>query len=97
MAVELVGHKYAAICSVLINFPFVAGELILIGIAYLFRDFRILLRVAFLPPFILACSLWFIIPESARWLISMKRFKEAKLIILKASRGRSQYQRYHQN
>ena len=77
----LVGHKYAAICSIIINIPFVIGELILVAIAYFFRDFRTLLRVAFLPP-LAAIILWFFIPESPRWLISRKRLDEAKNILI---------------
>ena len=85
MTVELVGHEYAAICSILINIPFVAGELILIGLAYLFRNFRTMLRIAFLPPLVML-GLWFFIPESPRWLISRKKFSEAKKILIKASK-----------
>ena len=50
MTVEIVGHEYAALCSLIINVPFVVGELLMVGIAYFFRDFRILLKVAFVPP-----------------------------------------------
>ena len=85
MTVELVGHEYAAICSIIINIPFVAGELILIGLAYFFRNFRTMLRIAFLPPLAML-SLWFLIPESPRWLISRKRFSEAQKILIKASK-----------
>lgn len=50
MTVEIVGHEYAALCSLIINVPFVVGELLMVGIAYFFRDFRTLLKVAFVPP-----------------------------------------------
>ena len=85
LSVELVGYKFTAISSVIINIPFVAGGLIQIGIAYFFRDFRTLLKVSFLPPFALI-FLWFLIPESPRWLISKGRFSEAKKILLSASK-----------
>ena len=77
MTVELVGHKYAAICSIIINIPFVIGELILVAIAYFFRDFRTLLRVAFLPP-LAAILLCFFIPESPRQdhIVIMTRYSQ---------------------
>lgn len=83
--VELVGFKYSALCSVLINLPFVAGELLLVGISWFFRDFRIMLRVAFVPALAIT-GLWFFLPESPRWLISQNRIDEAKVIIVKAAK-----------
>ena len=50
MTVEIVGHEYAALCSIFMNIPFVIGELLMVAISYFFRDFRMMLKVAFIPP-----------------------------------------------
>ncbi len=72
LSVELVGADYAALCSLLINFSFVLGELILVTVAFFFRDFRTMTRVAFVPTY-LFLTIWFFIPESPRWLIVNNR------------------------
>ncbi len=69
LTLELVGAKYAAAFSILVNVPFVLGEVYLILIAYLFRDFRHMLRVAFAPAYI-GLLTWFFVPESPRWLLA---------------------------
>jgi OCT family organic cation transporter-like MFS transporter 4/5 len=84
MTVEMVGPKYAAFTGMMLNIPFVAGELILVGLAWQFRDYRTLLKVAFVPAFC-TMGIWFLIPESPRWLIAKNRLEEAKVIIVKAS------------
>ena len=110
MTVEIVGHEYAALCSIFMNIPFVIGELLMVAIAYFFRDFRVMLKVAFIPPVLClgnilsyiftymtqksqrinSLGIWFMIPESPRWLISVKKFKEAKSILMEAGKQNGQ-------
>lgn len=68
LSVELVGSKYAAKTSALINLPFVLGEIIMIVMAYFFRDYSDLILAAFLPTY-LAIFILFFVPESPRWLL----------------------------
>ena len=80
MTIEYVGPDYAGICSLLINFPFVAGELLLVLVAYYFRDWRQMMKVAFIPSFAVVL-LWFLVPESPRWLLASGKDEEARKII----------------
>ena len=72
LTIELVGEKYAAVLSQIINIPFVFGELIFTGFAYAFRDYRDMIRYSFLPS-ILLLLIYFLVPESPRWLIAMNK------------------------
>ncbi len=77
LSVEIVSKRHAALTSIVINFPFVAGELYLVLAAYLFRDYRDMIRFAFGTSFLLL-AVGFFIPESPRWLIAKKRYQLVK-------------------
>ena len=65
--------------------PYALGE-VLIGLAALgIRDYR-WFQTALAIPCILMLGLYFIIPESPRWLISKKRYKEAREVIERAAK-----------
>ena len=70
---ELSGEEYAAMLSQVINIPFVLGELVMVGFAYSFRDYRDMLRYSFAPCYVLLL-IYFIVPESPRWLISANKY-----------------------
>lgn len=70
---ELVGTKHTALLSIIINFPFVIGELLTIAVAYNFRNFRHMLRVLFIPVYVFAFVLFFLVPESPRWLVVKRK------------------------
>ena len=51
LMLELSGEKYACMLSQVVNIPFVFGELVFIGFAYAFRDYRDMIRWSFAPCF----------------------------------------------
>ena len=84
ICVEYVGVKYTMFTGIVIEIPFALGELILGLEAYLVRDWITLQLVAHLPIFALL-GLYFLVPESPRWLIAVGRTEEAKVIIQKGA------------
>ena len=82
LAVEYVGFKYTMLIGIVIEVPFALGE-VLLGIEAIYiRDWYILQLVAYLPWAILL-GLWFIIPESPRWLIAVGDYEKAITVINK--------------
>ena len=71
LMLELSGEEYACMLSQVVNIPFVLGELVFVGFAYAFRDYRDMLRYSFTPCFVLLL-IYFVVPESPRWLISAR-------------------------
>ena len=72
LMLELSGEEYACMLSQVINIPFVLGELVFVGFAYAFRDYRDMLRYSFAPCYVLLL-IYFVVPESPRWLISANK------------------------
>lgn len=85
LAVEHVGFKYTMIIGIAIEIPFAIGEMILGLEAYFVRDWRTLQIIAYLP-IISLLGLYFLVPESVRWLIGAGKMEEAKKIIREAAR-----------
>ena len=84
LVVELVGRKYKSRIGIL-QAPFAIGEVLVSFIAYTIRDWKTFQIVVSAPLFLLLL-LYFIVPESPRWLIATGRLTEAKDILEKASR-----------
>lgn len=85
LGMELVGRKKRAIGSVIISFVFSMGQVTLGLIAMYVRKFRLLLRIIYIPTFLVLSYIW-VIPESIRWLLSKGRQNEAVHIIRKTAR-----------
>uniref|UniRef100_A0A4W6CI49 Solute carrier family 22 member 13a n=1 Tax=Lates calcarifer TaxID=8187 RepID=A0A4W6CI49_LATCA len=60
------------------------GNLILAGIIYFIRDWRLAQFITAAPTAVIAIYIWFI-PESARWLLGRGKTEEAKHLITKAA------------
>ncbi|EFX66627.1 hypothetical protein DAPPUDRAFT_64502 [Daphnia pulex] len=83
--VEAVGGKYRVAVGFMFQVLFTTGAAVLGIIAYFVRDWRKLHLIMGVPIFTFV-SLYWMVPESIRWLIAKKRYKEAKELILKASK-----------
>ena len=84
LCVEYVGAKYTMLTGIVIEIPFALGELLLGLEAYFIRDWMTLQLVAYTPVLILL-GLWFLIPESPRWLLATGQIERAETIIRKGA------------
>uniref|UniRef100_A0A3P8WNG7 Solute carrier family 22 member 13b n=1 Tax=Cynoglossus semilaevis TaxID=244447 RepID=A0A3P8WNG7_CYNSE len=74
-----------ALCTILCHMTFPVGLMIMSGVAYLIQDWRILQLVLFCPLVVLLAVLY-IVPESARWLITQGKKKKATKEIQRAAK-----------
>ncbi|XP_033495059.2 solute carrier family 22 member 13-like [Epinephelus lanceolatus] len=86
MGVEWTDPSKAALCAVVMFIFFPVGLLLLSGIAYLIRNWRILQLVLFSPILLLLGILYWFLPESARWLMTHGRKEEAQKELRRAAK-----------
>uniref|UniRef100_A0A3Q3F0H9 Solute carrier family 22 member 4-like n=1 Tax=Kryptolebias marmoratus TaxID=37003 RepID=A0A3Q3F0H9_KRYMA len=80
----LVGSTRILFCSLCLNFVYVVSMMLLPATAYVVRSWRHLSLMMATPG--LACiPLWWMIPESPRWLVSRGRWQEADLVLRSAA------------
>merc|ERR1719394_720080 len=84
LIVEYVGHQFTMLIGITIEVPFALGEALLCMEAFFIRDWPTLQMVAYLPLLILL-SLWWMVPESPRWLIGSGNVEKAKEVIRKVA------------
>jgi len=84
-AVEAVGKEYRTSVGFLYSVVFSLGSSFMGLVAYYIRDWRTLQLVISLPIFLPVLLFW-VLPESTRWLITKKRFDEARELIIEAAK-----------
>ncbi|KAK3098544.1 hypothetical protein FSP39_020489 [Pinctada imbricata] len=85
MSMELVGPSKRMWAGILIELFWAFGCMLLALLAYLIRDWRYLNLAVSVPTVLLLSYAW-IVPESARWLITKGRDEEAEDILRKAAK-----------
>ncbi|CRK97339.1 CLUMA_CG010731, isoform A [Clunio marinus] len=84
LAIEYVDGVWRTIAGMYNLFPLPLSYIMISGIAYLTQDYKYLQLCIGLPGVFL-CLLWFVVPESPRWLLCKGRVSEVKQIIKKAA------------
>ncbi|XP_013421303.1 organic cation transporter protein [Lingula anatina] len=85
LGVELVGPSKRMYAGLINMYFFALGEIILALLGYLIRDWQYLELAISIPSF-LYLSYWWLIPESARWLLANGKHEEAAKILRKAAK-----------
>ena len=85
LGVECVGKEWKVYCGVVIMYFFVVGEAALAGLAFWIREWRSII-VAGMAPAFLFLLYWPILPESVRWLLSVKKYAEAQKEVSRIAR-----------
>ncbi|XP_034562540.1 solute carrier family 22 member 13-like [Notolabrus celidotus] len=86
MALEWTDPSKATFCMKLVISFFAVGLMLLSGIAYFIRNWRILQLVLFSPLLLTVGFLYWCLPESARWLTTQGRKEEALKVLERAAR-----------
>ncbi|XP_047025294.1 organic cation transporter-like protein [Helicoverpa zea] len=76
IVMEFVGTQYRDVISALYQVPFNLGHMLLPVFAYFFRDYSDF-QLSISVPVIVLLSYFFLIPETPRWLLAVKRTEEA--------------------
>ncbi|CAF1360110.1 unnamed protein product [Adineta steineri] len=85
LATELVGPKNKFLTAIIVQYFFAFGQLFLVTFAYFIREWRRLTFTLslFTIPF---TFFYFVLPESARWMISKGHYKKAELLLRKIAK-----------
>lgn len=76
IVMEFVGTKYRDVVSVVYQIPFNLGHMLLPVFGYFYRDYSEF-QMAISVPVAILLMYFFLVPETPRWLIAMKRTDEA--------------------
>ncbi|XP_076868882.1 solute carrier family 22 member 13b [Brachyhypopomus gauderio] len=85
LGTEWCGTSKRALFTILSHCCYALGLMLLSGVAYGIHNWRIL-QLVLSAPALLLCVYYWILPESARWLLTQGRQDEAKKTILNAAR-----------
>nr|CAD2201538.1 unnamed protein product [Meloidogyne enterolobii] len=98
ISMEMVGPSKRKMAAAFTGIFFALGQVLLGGLAYFVRDYQLLHAYVTIPA-IFFLSYWWIVPESARWLISQERYEEADKVLRTAARinGRQLPERWWQD
>uniref|UniRef100_A0A8B9P0Z8 Solute carrier family 22 member 13 n=1 Tax=Apteryx owenii TaxID=8824 RepID=A0A8B9P0Z8_APTOW len=83
-AAEWVGVSYRLHAVLISHCCFAIGQMLLAGLSYSIRNWRLLEIAGSAPLFALFFYFW-VLPESARWLMTKGRVEEAKKVLQKAA------------
>ncbi|CAF4697417.1 unnamed protein product [Rotaria sp. Silwood1] len=85
LVTELVGPRKKFLAAIIIHYCFPLGQLVLVVFAYFIREWRrlTLALTIFTIPFIF---LHFLVPESARWMISKGQYEQAEKLLRKIAK-----------
>ncbi|XP_023777752.1 solute carrier family 22 member 13-like [Cyanistes caeruleus] len=81
---EWVGVAYRTKALLMTHTAFAIGQMMVAGLSYGIRNWRLLEIVGSAPMFALFFFIW-VLPESARWLVTKGRIEEAKKVLQKAA------------
>ncbi|XP_050348547.1 organic cation transporter protein-like [Nymphalis io] len=84
-AAELVGPKYRVLASATSTSMFAVGQVVMGGVAWLVQPWRYMILALHVPCFLIISYYW-ILSESVRWLLSKKKFEEARVVLEKVAR-----------
>ncbi|XP_018566987.1 organic cation transporter protein [Anoplophora glabripennis] len=86
LSIELVGGHWRTVAGISYLFPVSLSYMSIAGIAWLLNEWRQLQLAISLPGF-LFLGLWWILPESPRWLLAVGRTQEVMVILEKAAKA----------
>uniref|UniRef100_A0A8C5TLU6 Major facilitator superfamily (MFS) profile domain-containing protein n=2 Tax=Malurus TaxID=55806 RepID=A0A8C5TLU6_9PASS len=84
VALEWVGVSYRSKALLITHTAFAIGQMLVSGLSYGIRNWRLLEIAGSAPLFGLFFYIW-VLPESARWLVTKGRVEEAKKVLQKAA------------
>ena len=85
LLLEITGPKHRVTAGNIVAYSFSIGQMIIVALAYFFKDWRKIqwvLALYILPFF---CYYW-LVPESPRWLLSVGKVDEARRVLVKITR-----------
>ncbi|KAM4790804.1 solute carrier family 22 member 13-like isoform 2-T2 [Cyanocitta cristata] len=84
LVTEWVGVSYRPKAVLIAHTSFAIGQMMVAGLSYGIRNWRLLEIAGSAPMFALFFYIW-VLPESARWLVTKGRIEEAKKVLQKAA------------
>ncbi|XP_070582769.1 solute carrier family 22 member 13-like isoform X1 [Erythrolamprus reginae] len=81
---QWVGPSYRPQALIIIHCANALGQMTLAGVAYLVRDWRLFQIITSAPAFLIFLYAW-VLPNSARWLVTKRRINEARDVIIRGA------------
>lgn len=81
----MVGPKYRVVTSATCSSLFAVGQVILGSVAWIVQPWRYMIMALHIPCFLIIVYYW-ILSESVRWLLSKRKYNEAKTVLEKVAR-----------